>query len=198
MRRPTACSSLHSKAPSLPHLSPSPSPHYHLCNPIHKQLNAMRARNTITIFPRRKERDANNWPVYHTGQDPVSISRTAVEALFDKRLSEAAERLGISNSTLKSVCRQLGILQWPYKRQKKSPKSPPNHPPGITIFEEGRGERSAMEQHSSWDNYHSEGKDSEFSHMAPDEDGCDLNWLVSSFSPDQALASCDNHLVEYS
>lgn len=36
--------------------------------------------------------------------------------LFEYKLTDAAKRLGISVSTLKRVCRKLGIPRWPYRK----------------------------------------------------------------------------------
>lgn len=50
-----------------------------------------------------------------------------VRPLFQMRQADAAKRLGIAASTLKNVCRQLGIGRWPWRswRSKKSDRARP-------------------------------------------------------------------------
>ena len=44
------------------------------------------------------------------------LSYQGVASLFGRPQTEAAERLGISLTSLKEVCRKLGVPRWPYRR----------------------------------------------------------------------------------
>ena len=75
----------------------------------------MSVQDTIKLFPRRKLRDSHDWPV-QKGREPLLIRCEDVEELFLMRRCDAAEKLGISTTSLKQICRRLGILRWPYLR----------------------------------------------------------------------------------
>jgi hypothetical protein len=49
----------------------------------------------------------------------VELNREKLQSMFHMRLPEAAKRLGVSETTLKQVCRKLGVPRWP--RQLKYP-----------------------------------------------------------------------------
>eukprot|EP00960_Hanusia_phi_P036883 752581-Hanusia_phi.AAC.2 len=49
----------------------------------------------------------------------VSLSKEDIEKLFHLRQVEAAELLGLSLTALKTVCRKVGILRWPYSRDRQ-------------------------------------------------------------------------------
>eukprot|EP00741_Cyanophora_paradoxa_P021939 tig00021428_g21177.t1 len=46
------------------------------------------------------------------------ITLEAIEALYHLPLHRAAEQIGVSSSTLKLACRELGVLTWPHRRVK--------------------------------------------------------------------------------
>ena len=72
----------------------------------------------VCIYPRRKagEEDAGT-PA--KGRPAMQLGYSAVAALFDMTQAEAAQRLGISLTALKTVSRKLGISRWPYTRVKE-------------------------------------------------------------------------------
>ena len=69
----------------------------------------------VRLFPRGKSK-----AVAHAGprkaRSPMLFSYQAISSLFDRPQKDAAGRLGISLTTLKQVCRKLGVLRWPYTR----------------------------------------------------------------------------------
>ena len=74
--------------------------------------------NMVCIYPRRKagEKDAGTSA---KGRPAMQLGYSAVAALFDIPQGEAAQRLGISLTALKTASRKLGISRWPYTRVKK-------------------------------------------------------------------------------
>ena len=76
------------------------------------------ANNVVWIYPRRKagEKDAGTSA---KGRPAMQLGYSAVAALFDIPQGEAAQRLGISLTALKTASRKLGISRWPYTRVKK-------------------------------------------------------------------------------
>eukprot|EP00960_Hanusia_phi_P051175 760644-Hanusia_phi.AAC.2 len=48
----------------------------------------------------------------------VDLTLTTLDTFFDYRQQDAARLLGISLTSLKSACRQLGLKRWPYSRFK--------------------------------------------------------------------------------
>jgi len=63
-----------------------------------------------TIFPRRKAGQHAR-----TSVKPVVLTESALSPMFSLPLHEAAARLGISATALKSACRKLNIKKWPYR-----------------------------------------------------------------------------------
>ena len=51
---------------------------------------------------------------------PIVYSYDMLKARFHMRLPDAAKSLGISETTLKHVCRKLGIARWPRRFQNKN------------------------------------------------------------------------------
>jgi hypothetical protein len=67
----------------------------------------------VHLFPRRKAGD-DIFP--EKGRLPVKVDRETVESLFGVPQPDAARALGISLTSLKQVCRKLGVTRWPYQR----------------------------------------------------------------------------------
>ena len=63
-----------------------------------------------TIFPRRKAGERTR-----VNSKPVVLNDAILRQLFTVPLHEAAVRLGISATAMKSGCRKLGIKKWPYR-----------------------------------------------------------------------------------
>jgi len=80
----------------------------------------------VLLYPRRKgdaRGDARS-DAPQRGRKPVSLELATVEAKFDLPQPEAAMELGISLTSLKLVCRKLGLKKWPYRRPGKSHPAP--------------------------------------------------------------------------
>ena len=73
--------------------------------------------NMVWIYPRRKAGENAGTPA--KGRPAMQLGYSAVAAFFDIPQGEAAQRLGISLTALKTVSRKLGISRWPYMRVKK-------------------------------------------------------------------------------
>jgi len=68
----------------------------------------------VQLYPRRKAGKTGS-PI-QKGRSPMLLSYQGVASLFGRPQPEAAERLGISLTSLKEVCRKLGVPRWPYRR----------------------------------------------------------------------------------
>jgi len=71
------------------------------------------------IFPRRKAGQAKK-----DGQGPVHITIDILESMADVSLIEAVKKLGVSSTALKTACRKLGVLRWPYRKRLEAPHQP--------------------------------------------------------------------------
>ena len=72
----------------------------------------------VQLYPRRKAGTTGS-PI-PKGRSPMLLSYQGVASLFGRPQTEAAERLGISLTSLKQVCRKLGVPRWPYARPSKA------------------------------------------------------------------------------
>eukprot|EP00960_Hanusia_phi_P030787 748841-Hanusia_phi.AAC.2 len=70
----------------------------------------------VRLVP-RKRKQPENCAEGINQREEVKISKEDVEKYFDMPQPEAAIALGISLSTLKNVCRKIGVYRWPYQRQ---------------------------------------------------------------------------------
>jgi predicted DNA-binding protein (UPF0251 family) len=70
---------------------------------------------SVRVVPRSKQ-DSDS---INTTNVAVELNRETLQSMFHMRLPEAAKRLGVSETTLKQVCRKLGVPRWP--RQLKYP-----------------------------------------------------------------------------
>eukprot|EP00282_Hemiselmis_andersenii_P016793 CAMPEP_0114139784 /NCGR_PEP_ID=MMETSP0043_2-20121206/17039_1 /TAXON_ID=464988 /ORGANISM="Hemiselmis andersenii, Strain CCMP644" /LENGTH=326 /DNA_ID=CAMNT_0001233841 /DNA_START=151 /DNA_END=1127 /DNA_ORIENTATION=+ len=72
------------------------------------------------VLPRRKagEVDAPE-------RDAVVVTAEVLESLFHHPLAVASRKLGLSATTIKKLCRRLGIRTWPYKSPFRAPRAPP-------------------------------------------------------------------------
>ncbi|EKX43269.1 hypothetical protein GUITHDRAFT_140588 [Guillardia theta CCMP2712] len=67
-------------------------------------------RDQVVIYPRRKSGQANR------DLGIVVLNRDMIDSLCWLPLPSAAEILKISPTALKTACRSLGIIRWPYSR----------------------------------------------------------------------------------
>eukprot|EP00961_Rhodomonas_salina_P112178 1509907-Rhodomonas_salina.1 len=82
-----------------------------------------KSKTKITLFPRRKQGDAKPRHGDSLGCKQLCLEKSTIEDLFHLPIEDAAERLDVSKTTLKKVCRSFGIDKWPYVRVKKVEKS---------------------------------------------------------------------------
>eukprot|EP00960_Hanusia_phi_P056253 763199-Hanusia_phi.AAC.3 len=80
-----------------------------------KAFNAGPAR--AFVFPRRKKGESQR-----SSPKSLSLSLNDIKALFYMRQVEAASHLGISLTAMKNACRRVGVVRWPYSRQR--PENP--------------------------------------------------------------------------
>jgi hypothetical protein len=74
---------------------------------------------SVHLFPRRKAGSKEASPPAK-GRAPILVSYQAIAPFFGQPQNDAARQLGISLTTLKQVCRKLGLTRWPYMRPCKS------------------------------------------------------------------------------
>eukprot|EP00961_Rhodomonas_salina_P067671 908667-Rhodomonas_salina.2 len=81
-------------------------------------VTTMRAppRSTTLMHPRKKAETPAEGPESRT----LTIDITTVTGLFHLPLQKAAESIGICVTSMKRVCRRLGISQWPYVKPTKA------------------------------------------------------------------------------
>jgi len=71
----------------------------------------------VSLFPRRKAGQTAAERKAKKGEArPMTLDRKSIEALFGKPQAKAANDLGIALTTLKQLCRKMGIVRWPYQR----------------------------------------------------------------------------------
>ena len=76
----------------------------HMQSPVHMEIPV----GTVLVYPRRKHGQAN----LGRGTQAVLLTKSDLEELMHLRLGEASKQLGLSTSTVKKVCRTLGIFMW--------------------------------------------------------------------------------------
>lgn len=74
-------------------------------------MAAGEADTAVRLRPRRRTLDRNPELL-----EEVDVTAEALTGLFGMRVADAARSLGVSPTTLKTVCRRLGIERWPYAR----------------------------------------------------------------------------------
>ncbi|KAJ1469965.1 hypothetical protein T484DRAFT_1981159 [Baffinella frigidus] len=86
------------------------------------------------VFMRKKQGERSR-----SSDEPVLITLDLVRPLFDMPIKDAALRLNLCPTALKSVCRKLGVVRWPFKQHRKSqqsercPTPPPQPRPSLTL-----------------------------------------------------------------
>jgi len=84
-----------------------------------------------TFYPRRKAWSSDKECLKRTSSlpKPVIVTRGALEALMPLSLTKAACKMGLSPTTFKKACRQVGIYKWPYRpdyeKRNKTTRTPP-------------------------------------------------------------------------
>eukprot|EP00277_Geminigera_cryophila_P037831 CAMPEP_0173108338 /NCGR_PEP_ID=MMETSP1102-20130122/42606_1 /TAXON_ID=49646 /ORGANISM="Geminigera sp., Strain Caron Lab Isolate" /LENGTH=313 /DNA_ID=CAMNT_0014006685 /DNA_START=78 /DNA_END=1019 /DNA_ORIENTATION=+ len=76
-----------------------------------KDIDRVSKSNSVnTIWPRRKRGNLKR-----TTSEPVFLDEATVSQYFTIPLHKAAVKIGISPTAMKSACRRMGILKWPYR-----------------------------------------------------------------------------------
>ena len=78
----------------------------------------------VHLFPRRKakELESEEPPAPpKRNRNPTTFSREIIEPYLHLPLAQAAPAMGLSVSSVKRICRRLGIERWPYQRPSSSP-----------------------------------------------------------------------------
>jgi len=96
----------------------------------HKDVDRVSKSNSVnTIWPRRKQGNLKR-----TTSEPVFLDEAIVSQYFTIPLHKAAIKIGISPTAMKSACRRMGILKWPYR--------------SLAISNKAKGGRLAMDSPS--------------------------------------------------
>eukprot|EP00293_Proteomonas_sulcata_P000632 CAMPEP_0184320594 /NCGR_PEP_ID=MMETSP1049-20130417/114653_1 /TAXON_ID=77928 /ORGANISM="Proteomonas sulcata, Strain CCMP704" /LENGTH=418 /DNA_ID=CAMNT_0026641141 /DNA_START=166 /DNA_END=1422 /DNA_ORIENTATION=+ len=73
---------------------------------------------TAKVFPRRKAGQS-----VRSTDKPIIVTRDMLVPYFGMPLRHAADHLGLCPTALKSVCRRLQIIRWPFKQCRRSPSA---------------------------------------------------------------------------
>jgi hypothetical protein len=108
----------------------------------------MADRRTVCVFPRSsKTRQIKHSDPPVTGKrrrDPLAFTLEAIEQYYDVAQADAANELGVSVTTMKQICRRLGIGRWPYRRPKLVKGSQGRRSERQDASSEGAGTGGAM------------------------------------------------------
>ncbi|EKX36740.1 hypothetical protein GUITHDRAFT_155139 [Guillardia theta CCMP2712] len=107
------------------HVSPveyraAPSTHQHREDrpgPPERHLDSKGAKGAVRLCPRRKKSRT-------LSPREIIIDANYLSTFFHLPQPEAAVKMVVSLSALKSVCRRVGVPRWPYKRQYTTNDSP--------------------------------------------------------------------------
>jgi len=76
---------------------------------------ATKKQTVDMVLPRRKAGCLND-----PQRSPVMVTPDVLQSLFKFPLAVASQKLGLSATTIKKLCRKLGISKWPYKSPARS------------------------------------------------------------------------------
>ena len=104
-------------------------------------------QQTVVVFPRQSGSSKSAEP----DGGVIEFSLAMLRPKFRMRQADAAKSLGIATSTLKHVCRQLGIERWPWRSQVSSSRARPAAAGGVASggAAAGRAVGSASPKQSS-------------------------------------------------
>jgi len=77
----------------------------------------------VRMFPRRKGNDAGSQPKPEKNRLPAEFSFATIAKHFKLPQTQAAHLMGVSITSIKLICRRLGIERWPYRRGNKRRKA---------------------------------------------------------------------------
>jgi hypothetical protein len=79
-----------------------------------KEDGSASVNQSILVIPRPTAEDS------FRSSSPVELDLKTLQSKFNMRLSDAAKSLGISPTSLKQVCRKLGVVRWPRRLQPRT------------------------------------------------------------------------------
>eukprot|EP00287_Rhodomonas_sp_CCMP768_P015357 CAMPEP_0196758034 /NCGR_PEP_ID=MMETSP1091-20130531/103975_1 /TAXON_ID=302021 /ORGANISM="Rhodomonas sp., Strain CCMP768" /LENGTH=415 /DNA_ID=CAMNT_0042106835 /DNA_START=86 /DNA_END=1333 /DNA_ORIENTATION=+ len=89
----------------------------------HGGVQHLSPEHGVVIRPRRRKEEASPEGLeIESDASPVVITREVLSSLFSLPLSAAADRLRISVTSLKKICRSFGVRLWPYRFQQYQDK----------------------------------------------------------------------------
>jgi hypothetical protein len=145
---------------------------------------------SVHLFPRRKagSKDAS---LPAKGRAPILVSYQAIAPFFGQPQNDAARQLGISLTTLKQVCRKLGLTRWPYMRPCKSASSKRMREAARAAkHAQAKAARTAKAEHSE-----------NWGRCASDDSHCSAETICAGESRDEnvdgrVMQTSDRHLDE--
>lgn len=102
--------------------------------------NGQSGSQHVLMFPRRKagvEHGDGAEVRPRRGRPPVAIDLAAVRTRFGLPQQKAAAELGISLTSLKQVCRKLGLERWPYRRGSRTVSLNASKRPSKAVTDQG-------------------------------------------------------------
>ena len=91
---------------------------FHVSSQMHAPMQA--ASNSVLLYPRRK---GNCGQLPPKGRKPMALDLAALQDKFTLPQPDAARKLGVSLTSLKHVCRKLGLKRWPYRRHSEGDRA---------------------------------------------------------------------------
>ena len=68
---------------------------------------------SVRIFPRRKGGAGGAQPTPDKHRAPMEFSLATIAQHFHEPQAQAAKTMGVSITSIKQICRRLGIVKWP-------------------------------------------------------------------------------------
>eukprot|EP00961_Rhodomonas_salina_P098665 1327792-Rhodomonas_salina.1 len=93
-------------------------PHPPLHHPPEQMLSTTSGNTRIMLYPRKKQGTPSS-PSRASEGKAVTLDKQGITSLFHLPIKDAAGRLDICVTSLKRVCRSLGIEKWPYVKTSK-------------------------------------------------------------------------------
>lgn len=78
-------------------------------------MNNMHNQAAVRLYPRRKIGEPSQQAP--RGRHPLEFNLNIVASMFNMPQGLAARKLDVSVTTMKQICRRLGIERWPYTRK---------------------------------------------------------------------------------
>jgi len=72
---------------------------------------------SVQLYPRHKKGSVASAGATRQAGMPLVLTKQVIVTLFPLSQTDAAARLGVSITSLKKVCRKMGIARWPFSRR---------------------------------------------------------------------------------